>query len=55
MKVTQEIKMSSAGDIIAIGGGGFGRTPESPLIEKYIIKQAKKKNPKICFFPTFHV
>lgn len=52
MKLKQEIKMSSAGDIIAIGGGGFGRTPESPVIEKYIIKQTKKKNPKISFFPT---
>ena len=38
--------------VIAIGGGGFGRTQESYLIEQYILDQAGKKNPKICFIPT---
>ncbi|MAQ44168.1 MAG: peptidase E [Candidatus Marinimicrobia bacterium] len=40
------------GHIIAIGGGGFGRTPDKPIIEKYILDQSKVKNPNICFFPT---
>ena len=38
--------------IIAIGGGGFGRDPEKGIIENYIFKQSKKKNPNICFIPT---
>ncbi len=45
-------KMNKTGDIIVIGGGGFGRNPESPVIEKYIIDQAKSSSPKITFFPT---
>tara|TARA_B100000575_G_scaffold150687_1_gene120139 strand:- start:9426 stop:10124 length:699 start_codon:yes stop_codon:yes gene_type:complete len=38
--------------IIAIGGGGFGRKIGSLSIEKYILKQCLNKNPKICFIPT---
>ena len=39
-------------NIIAIGGGGFGRNPGEGIIEEYILKQTKKKNPNICFIPT---
>ena len=38
--------------IIAIGGGGFGRRPGEGLIERYILDQSKKKVPSICFIPT---
>ena len=38
--------------IIAIGGGGFGREIGELKIERYIKEQSKKKNPKICFIPT---
>ena len=38
--------------VIAIGGGGFGRTQESNLIEQYILDQASKDKPNICFIPT---
>ena len=38
--------------IIAIGGGGFGRNPGEGIIEKYIINQSKIVKPKICFIPT---
>jgi dipeptidase E len=38
--------------IIAIGGGGFGREIKNLKIEKYIINQSKSKKPKICFIPT---
>jgi aminopeptidase N len=38
--------------IIAIGGGGFGREIGDLKIEKYIVKQSKKTIPKICFIPT---
>ena len=38
--------------IIAIGGGGFGRSNSSYLIEEYILNLSEKKSPKICFLPT---
>ncbi len=38
--------------IIAIGGGGFGRSNTSCLIEKYILNLSGKTSPKICFLPT---
>lgn len=38
--------------IIALGGGGFSMEPNNPLLDLYILKQAKKANPQICFIPT---
>ena len=38
--------------IIAIGGGGFGRSIGSLKIERYILNLSKKKRPRICFIPT---
>ena len=38
--------------IIAIGGGGFGRNPGIGIIEKYILEQSRKETPNICFIPT---
>ena len=38
--------------IIAIGGGGFGRSPGEGVIEKYILDQSDKERPNICFIPT---
>ena len=39
-------------NIVAIGGGGFGRSLGSLEIEKYIISLVNKKRPRICFIPT---
>ena len=39
-------------NIIAIGGGGFGRSLGSLEIEKYIVSLVSKERPKICFIPT---
>ena len=44
--------MTTQGQIIAIGGGGFGRNPNKPNIEQYILEQANVKKPKIAFFST---
>ena len=44
--------MSEIGEIIAIGGGGFGRNPNSTIIEQYILDQSSQSKPKICFIPT---
>ena len=38
--------------IIAIGGGGFGRTVNKNHIEQYIFDQSSKSNPNILFIPT---
>ena len=38
--------------IIAIGGGGFGRNPKHNKIEKYILEQTGKETPNILFLPT---
>lgn len=38
--------------IIALGGGGFLMEPENPLLDTYILEQAGKRRPKICFVPT---
>ncbi|HVB86361.1 MAG TPA: peptidase E [Candidatus Dormibacteraeota bacterium] len=43
--------MKPNSQIIAIGGGGFAQ-PENPLMERYILAQARKRNPKVCFVPT---
>ncbi len=39
-------------NIVAIGGGGFGRKHSSCLIEKYILNLPTTNIPKICFLPT---
>ena len=44
--------MSEKGQIIAIGGGGFGRNPNHRKIEKYILELTGKENPNVVFFPT---
>ena len=44
--------MPKTRNIIAIGGGGFGGSPGQGIIEQYILNQARKKRPKICFIPT---
>lgn len=38
--------------IIALGGGGFSMEPDNPLLDKYILKQTGKRNPKVCFVGT---
>jgi len=38
--------------IVVIGGGGFLRDSRDLRLEKYILKQAGKKNPSVCFIPT---
>jgi dipeptidase E len=40
-----------AGQIIAMGGGGFSMEPENPLLDQYVLEQSGKSNPAICFIP----
>ena len=39
-------------NIVAIGGGGFGRSIGELKIEKYIVSLPRKEKVKICFIPT---
>ena len=39
-------------NIIAIGGGGFGRSLGNLSIERYIISISSVDKPKVCFIPT---
>ncbi len=39
-------------NIVAIGGGGFGRSLGKLVIEKYITSLSGAERPKICFIPT---
>lgn len=38
--------------IIAIGGGGFGRNSKHNTVEKYILEQSEKEKPNILLLPT---
>ena len=44
--------MDALGQIIAIGGGGFGRNPKQNKIEKYILDESGNGTPNIVFIPT---
>ena len=38
--------------IIAMGGGGFSMEPENLALDRYVLEQTQKPNPKVCFLPT---
>ena len=40
------------GQVIAIGGGGFGRSIYNTKIDSYILDQCKSDKPNVCFIPT---
>jgi peptidase E len=38
--------------IIAMGGGGFSMEPGNPALDLYVLAQARKRNPSVCFLAT---
>jgi dipeptidase E len=38
--------------IIALGGGGFSMEPDNQALDQYIVEQAGKARPKVCFLPS---
>ena len=38
--------------IIAMGGGGFSMEPDNPALDSYILAQARRENPSVCFLAT---
>lgn len=43
--------MSIRRQIIAMGGGGFSMEPANRLLDQYVLDQARRKRPSICFLP----
>jgi peptidase E len=39
-------------NIIALGGGGFSEEGPGAQLDNYILSQARKSNPTVCFIPT---
>ncbi|HZD57394.1 MAG TPA: peptidase E [Anaerolineales bacterium] len=38
--------------IIALGGGGFSMEPDNPVLDIYILQQARQARPRVSFVPT---
>jgi peptidase E len=38
--------------IVAIGGGGFNRDPESLAVERYMLRLTRVRRASVCFVPT---
>jgi peptidase E len=35
-----------------MGGGGFSMEPDNPLLDDFILSQACRARPRVCFIPT---
>lgn len=44
--------MSAKPQIIAIGGGGLVLAPGNSPLRRYVLQQARRSNPRVCFIPT---
>ena len=38
--------------IIAMGGGGFSMEPDNPALDRYVLQQARRPRPRVCFLPS---
>jgi len=38
--------------IIGMGGGGFSDEPRNLALDRYIVDQARRRRPRVCFVPT---
>ncbi|MDP9471671.1 MAG: peptidase E [Chloroflexota bacterium] len=43
---------AGAGQIVAMGGGGFSMEPENLLLDRYVLGLVNRKQPRVCFVPT---
>lgn len=43
---------SGTSQFIVMGGGGFIMEPGNPLLDRYVVQQARTSKPKVCFIPT---
>src|SRR5215212_6073121 len=38
--------------IVAMGGGGFSMEPDNPLLDRYVLSLARRRDPRVCFVGT---
>jgi len=38
--------------VVAMGGGGFSMEPDNPLLDEFVLSQARSRSPRVCFLPT---
>jgi peptidase E len=50
--MTNSRTSSTAGHVVAIGGGGFSMEPDNPLLDEFVLSQVRRNRPRICFVPT---
>ncbi len=43
---------STAGHIVAMGGGGFSSEPGNPLLDDFILSLSPRQPARVCFVPT---
>lgn len=41
-----------AGQIVALGGGGFSMEPENPLLDNFVLGLSPNPRPRVCFIGT---
>ncbi len=41
-----------AGQIVAMGGGGFSMEPDNPLLDDYVLSLVPQRPARVCFLPT---
>jgi dipeptidase E len=46
------MSMKSAGQIVAMGGGGFSMEPDNPLLDDFVLSCAPRQPARVCFLPT---
>jgi dipeptidase E len=44
--------MAKVRQIVAMGGGSFGASPDHPLLERYVLSLTRRKRPRVCFIGT---
>jgi peptidase E len=41
-----------AGQIVAMGGGGFSMDPDNPLLDDFVLSLSRRTPARVCFLPT---
>ena len=45
-------EQQAAGQIVALGGGGFSEEPDNLALDRYVLSLARRPTPRVCFVPT---
>ncbi len=44
--------VAGAGQIVAMGGGGFSMEPDNLALDRYVVGLSPRAEPRVCFLPT---